>query len=209
MARAGSEIITSRSVLAVEGEDDRMFFDAMLRHLGVVGVQIESVGGKDQFKNKLPALLKTPGFFNADGSASVQHLAIVRDNDEDDAFASIANIVTKTGPTSPRCHGQFSGGKPQVGVFVMPGGDTAGTMLEDLCLESVKDHPAMECVRLFSDCVRGLSDPPRNPSKVKCQAFMAAQANIANSVGLAAKKGHWNLDSPSLGELRVFLEHLR
>jgi hypothetical protein len=209
VAGQGPRTITKRNVLAVEGEDDRNFFEALLRYMGVVEVQIEPVGGKDQFKNRLPALPKTPGFFGADGSVFVKHLAIVRDNDEDNAFASIASIVTKTGLTPPRRHGSFSDGNPHVGIFIMPGEHTGGTMLEDLCLETVTDHPAMECVGLFAECSQGLSEPPRNPSKAKCQAFLAAQADIANSVGVGAQKGHWNLGSPVLDELKAFLERLR
>ncbi len=172
-------------------------------------VQIECVGGKNQFSDKLPALLKVPGFFQPDGSSFVMRLAIVRDKDEDDAFRSIANIVKNADLVPPLAPGQFSDGSPRVGVFIMPGEHVDGTMLEDLCLETVKDHPAMRCVGLFAECVQALADSPRNPSKAKCQTFLAAQADIANSVGVGAQKGYWNLGSPVLNELKAFLENLR
>jgi len=209
MTGRGPRAITARSVLAVEGEDERKFFEALLRHINVIGVQIEPVGGKDQFRDKLPALLRTPGFYKADGSSFVEHLALVRDKNGDDAFESIANIVTKAGLIPPLRSGQFSEGSPRVGIFIMPGGNIAGTMLEDLCLEMVKDHPAMTCVRSFADCVQRLAGPPRSPSKAKCQIFLAAQGEIVNSVGLGAQKGHWNLDAPCLDELKRFLLTLK
>jgi hypothetical protein len=202
---AGSRLrtIASRNLLAVEGEDERNFFNALLSHIGVLGVQIEPVGGKHQFKNKLPALLKTPGF------SLVQHLAIVRDKDEDNAFESIANTVKKAGLTPPVGSGRFSDGSLRVGIYVMPGGDVAGTMLEDLCLETITDHPAMACVRRFADCICGLVDPPHSPSKAKCQAFLAAQVEIVNAVGLGAQKGYWDLESPVLNDLKGFLAQMR
>jgi hypothetical protein len=201
--------ITKRNVLAVEGEDEKNFFDRLMQDVSILDAQIECVGGKRQFKDKLPALLRTTNFFRADGSSFVENLAIIRDKDEDDAFKSIAGIVAKAGLTPPGKHGEFSNARPRVGIFIMPGQGVKGTMLEDLCLETVKDYEAMKCVQSFADCVQGLSDPPRNASKTKCQAFLAAQPEIVNSVGLGAQKGYWNLGSAILNELKTFLGQMK
>lgn len=136
MASKRPSTITNRKVLAVEGEDEWNFFDRLLRHLDITGVQIECVGGKKQFATKLPALLRTPGFFDAGGHPLVTHLGIVRDKDEDEAFRSIANIVKGMNLMVPDRHGGFSRGSPCVGIFIMPGEHVTGTMLEDLCLEA-------------------------------------------------------------------------
>ncbi|OHB68032.1 MAG: hypothetical protein A2Y77_01750 [Planctomycetes bacterium RBG_13_62_9] len=82
-------------------------------------------------------------------------------------------------------------------------------MLEDLCLGTVKDHDAMRCVKSFARCVQRLPDPPRNPSKAKCQAFLAAQPEIVNSVGLGAHKGYWDFSSVVLDELKAFLAQMK
>jgi len=206
--------ITARSVLVVEGEDERNFFDRLLRHIGLAGVQIESVGGKNQFPERLPALLRAPGFFEADGSPWVKNLAVVRDKDGDNAFESIANIVKRAGLTPPDEHGAFSDGSPGVGIFVMPGETIDGTMLEDLCLKTVQDHEAMPCVEQFASCVGDLPSVPRNMAKAKAQVFkaqvfLAAQTDTVDAVGLGAQKGYWDFDSPALAELKAFLEHLR
>ncbi len=195
--------ITERNVLAVEGEDERNFFSVLLPHMGILGVQIEPVGGKNQFKDKLPALVRTPGF------SLVEYLAIVRDRDDDDAFESIVTAVRRANLVPPCQPVQYSDGIPHVGVFIMLGGTIGGTMLEDLCLETVQDRPAMICVRRFSECTQDLSEPPRSPSKAKCQAFLAAQVEIANTVGVGAQKGYWNLDSPCLDDLKMFLSQMR
>lgn len=214
MADQVPRTITRRNVLAVEGEDERKFFAALLHHINITEVQIEPVGGKDQFKDKLPALLRTPGFYKADGSPFVAHLAIVRDKDVDDAFASIANTVAKADLTPPLSSGEFSDGSPRVGIFIMPGKTIDGTMLEDLCLKTVEDDRAMACVETFASCIAALPEPPRNMSKAKVQVFkahvfLATQPETIDSVGLGAQKGYWNLDSPCLDELKEFLLHLK
>lgn len=130
--------IKSKKVLAVEGKDDENFFDALLKHMNITDFEIHHVGGKDQFSKKLPALVKARNFFLADGSSFVTHLAIIRDKDEDRAFKSITNIVKKTELVPPAKPSEFSSGDPKVGVFIMPGKTIDGTMLEDLCLKTLK-----------------------------------------------------------------------
>jgi hypothetical protein len=51
----------------------------------------------------------------------------------------------------------------------------------------------------------------RSKAKVavfKAQAFLAAQTDFVDSVGLGAQKRYWNFDSPALDELKHFLENL-
>jgi hypothetical protein len=201
--------ITAKRVLAVEGEDEKNFFSVLLSHVGISGFQIEVVGGKNQFPKKFPALLKMPGFFNADESPFVTHLMIVRDRDEDQAFESIAGIVRKEGLAPPNGHARFSQANLKVGIFIMPGDTVKGTMLEDLCLKTVENDPAMKCVNEFVSCVSTLKPKPKNMSKAKAQTFLAAQPDIVNSVGVGAQKKVWDFDSSALDELKQFLSHLK
>lgn len=209
MASGQARTITSRKMLAVEGEDERNFFDKLLRQMGIANVQIEAVGGKNQFKNKLTALLKGSGFFNADGTSFVEWLAVVRDKDEDDALDSVADTIRSVCLVPPDRHGEFSEARPKVGIFIMPGETIQGAMLEDLCLKTVEGTDAMTCVEQFTSCVAALASGPKNPSKARAQAFLAAQPEAVGSVGLGAQKGYWDLDSPVLEELKAFLENLR
>jgi hypothetical protein len=201
--------IKSKKILGVEGLDEENFFDALLKHINITGVQIYQVGGKDQFKNKLPILKKTSGFLNADGSPFVTHLAVIRDKNSDDAFESVVGILKKEDFTPPKKRGEFSNDNPKVGVFIMPGKTVKGTMLEDLCLKTVEGHPAMKCVNEFASCASALEAKPKNMAKAKAQTFLAAQPEIVNSVGLGAQRGYWNFDSPTLDELKQFLGNLR
>jgi hypothetical protein len=96
----------------------------------------------------------------------------------------------------------------------MPGETIGGTMLEDLCLKTVENDKAMDCVERFASCVAALLDPPKNMSKAKIQVFkahvfLATQPETVDSMGLAAQKGYWDLESPCLDELKQFLFHLK
>ncbi|MEA1866346.1 MAG: DUF3226 domain-containing protein [Euryarchaeota archaeon] len=196
--------IREKTVLAVEGKDEVNFFDALLRYLEITGFEIRDVGGKSRFKDKLPALVKMSGF------SDVEALAVIRDADKDAnaAFDSVRYVLTKEGLEPPARMNWFSDGNPVIGIFIMPGDSDRG-MLEDLCLRTVKDHPAMECVDIFVDCVSELADPPKTLEKAKTQAFLASMPTIVNSIGLGAQKGYWNFDSSELSDLVSFIDNLR
>jgi hypothetical protein len=206
--------IKSQKIIAVEGKDEINFFDALLRHMKITDFDIRDLGGKGQFPKKFPTLLKTRGFYLADGTSFVTHLAIIRDKDEDEALKSIATIVANAGLKPPTKHSEFSNGNPKVGIFIMPGKTVDGTMLEDLCLKTVEKHNAMACVNEFASCISALEPTPKNISKAKVQVFkahvfLAAQPDIVNSAGLGAQKKYWDFDSSALDELKKFLINLK
>lgn len=199
-----AEIIRQKKVIAVEGKDEVNFFNALLKDIGITDFEIRDVGGKQQFKNKLPALVRMSGF------SDVEVLAIIRDadNDANAAFKSISNILRKEGLKPATEAAQFSEGRPKIGIFIMPGNSDAG-MLEDLCLKTVENHPAMDCVRPFVNCISELEESPNNIVKAKAQAFLAAMPELANSIGVGAQKGYWNFKSEKLTDLKSFIDNLR
>lgn len=83
-------------------------------------------------------------------------------------------------------------------------------MLEDLCLETVKDEEGMECVNRFIDCANQLENPPKNKDipKAKVQAFLAIKPGVFDMVGLGAKKKYWDFDSIALKPPKNFLSEL-
>ncbi len=196
--------IREKTVLAVEGQDEVNFFDALLRYLEITGFEIRDVGGTSRFKDKLPALVKMSGF------SDVEALAVIRDADKDAnaAFDSVRYVLTKEGLEPPARMNRFSDGNPVIGISIMTGDSDRG-MLEDLCLRTVKDHPAMECVDIFVDCVSELADPPKTLEKAKTQAFLASMPTIVNSIGLGAQKGYSNFDSSELSGLVSSIDNLR
>ena len=75
-------------VIVVEGKDEVYFLDALLRNLKITDVEVRDVGGKNQFENKLPALVNMSGF------PDVRFLAVIRDadNDPNAAFDSVRKV---------------------------------------------------------------------------------------------------------------------
>jgi len=198
------QAITSNNLIAVEGQEEVCFIKAVYKHFNFISdYHIAPVGGKEQFKTKLPALRRASGF------NGVQKLLIIRDADDDSksAFDSIVNLLKKENLPVPVAPNIFSQGQPEVCVFIMPDKSENG-MLEDLCIESVQETPTMTCVDQFIDCVTQLENPPRNIAKAKAQTYLAAMPKIINSVGLAAHKGYWNFDSIELNDLKSVLELL-
>lgn len=198
--------ISKSKLLLVEGKDEISFFTALLKKLNKeADVQIIEVGGKDNFKFELPAILNTTGF-----SENVKSLAIVRDADNnfDGAFQSVQNLLRRNHQIAPYGCNKFTMGDPKIGIYIMPDNFQNG-MLEDLCLKTQENNPIMECVNAFFDCLSTKPiDQPKNLSKAKSQVFLAAMPDIVSSVGVGALNGYWNLDDPCLYSLLTFLENL-
>ena len=162
------------------------------------------LGGKDNFKNRFPILAKTSGF------SEIEILGVVRDAETNakGAFNSITGVLSKIKLIPPTEPNTFTDGSPSIGIFIMPDNNSPG-MLEDLCLNTVVDNPAMVCVDgLMNCCAKNLDHLPENPAKAKTQAYLAAMPQIANSLGVGAKKGYWNFESEYLDDLKRFLAKL-
>jgi hypothetical protein len=204
-------------VLLVEGKDEVNFFGALLKHCGLENVDIREVGGKDKFPNELSAFLLS-------FDHQVQAYAIIRDADSGAAaaFQSVTDLLKNNKEPIPTAPEQYANSdKRRVGVFIMPGNQEEG-MLEDLCLQTVAEHPVMSCVEGYLQCLQySLTDKPsdqpkqsgqayfpKNRSKAKAQAFMAGMHETVNSVGVAAQKGCWNLNHASLNDLKSFIQAL-
>jgi hypothetical protein len=197
--------ITASKILLVEGKDEVQFFEALLNHLHLKSVQIREIGGVYKFPTEFATFLVDPGF------SQLNAYAIIRDADKSrtSAFQSVKGVLAKHNQPCPRKHAQFaSSGALKVGVFIMPG-NTTGSMLEDLCLQTVADDEAMACVNDFIHCLKTQAKcSPKNESKAKVQAFLAAMPDTVNSLGVGAQKGYWQLHHPALTELRSFLTEL-
>jgi hypothetical protein len=199
------EPFTKKRLLVVEGDDEVNFFKKLLEFIGISdNVDRRKSDGKYNFKTVMQAFTITRGF------KKIEKIAVIRDADKNanDAFRSVTGTLKKIGLKPPDRLGKFSKGIPAVGVFIMPDNYSEG-MLEDLCLETVKDHEAMKCVEEFIACTKKLEEVPKNISKAKVQAFLAAKPTIVSSVGLGAQKGYWNFKSEKLQSLITFLNQLK
>lgn len=203
--------ITSRSVLLVEGNDEKGFFEALAKwmHLQIgIDIDLRLVNGKDNYKDRFQAFLNDPGFH------SVKSYGIIRDadNSAENAFKSVQNMLNDFGQPCPAKHAAFAcnpDNKLKVGIFVMPGNASKG-MLEDLCLQSVQDHPIMPFVAEYITNVKQKmqSKAPKNESKAKVQTFLAGMKDTVPHLGVAAGKGYWDLKNTAIDEIRAFIHEL-
>ncbi len=197
------------SVLAVEGKDELNFFTALLKSEHLEGIQIFEVGGRDQFRLKLPL------FMQAENFNMVRRLGFVRDaevNAASSAFHSICGILKKCGlPVPVRAGDIVQSDAMQIGIHIMPDNASSG-MLEDLCLNSVQGSPVYRCVDSFVECFSPTLTAPEkalfNPSKARAQAFLCTRTPICNSIGIAALKGHFDFSDTCFDGIKDFLRRL-
>ncbi len=207
--------IEKETLLLVEGRDEIEFFKALLKHINVRdNVQLIEVGGKHNFKNEFPALLLSPNF------SIVRKYGIVRDADDsaDNTFQSVIGMLNHHKQPAPKKSGDIIYSENiAAGVFIMPGNSEKG-MLENLCLSTVADHPVSGCVDEYISCLKTNLKPenmpegkysfPKNEAKAKMHAFLAGMNTFVPSLGIAAQKGYFNLDSETLDDIKTFLQKL-
>lgn len=204
-------------VILVEGTHDGHLLEALLAQQDIGGLAVLPAQGWTRFRDKLKALVNSDEFLTG-----IRTLGIVRDADSsaDDAFASVIGALQGLGLPAPGEPGLIASGdrpapagaqvKPlRVGVFIMPGGGSSSGQIEDLCLHSVKEHPAIECVGRLFDCLREKDIPlPRNVSKARVHAFLSTMPVPDKHLGTAAKEGYWDFTHEAFDELRAFLRSL-
>nr|BAL54915.1 hypothetical conserved protein [uncultured Acetothermia bacterium]BAL60051.1 hypothetical conserved protein [Candidatus Acetothermum autotrophicum] len=190
-------------ILIVEGGEDKQFFQALIQHLGLSGIDIMGIGGKDQIKANLKALRNSSGF------TIVRSLGIVRDADDDPraAFQSVCSALQNAGLPVPDRPLVSVGSNPAVTVMILPDINTPGA-LEDLCLQAVANDPALPCIEQYFECLQKQGFLPKNISKAKVQAFLASRIEAGKRLGEAAQAGYWPWDSSALDQVKNFLQHI-
>jgi len=201
--------IHHKSALLVEGKDECNFFEELLKYLRINEVQIVDIGGKDQFPVAFESFSKVSDF------NLINRLGFIRDAEKKQAqaaFSSICSILQKHQFPVP--------GNPNeiektdaicIGIFIMPDNVTEG-MLENLCLKSIKDKPIYGCINEYIKCIKKFqSDNEKemfNEPKAFVQTYLSAQSPIANSLGVGAKKGHWDFNNKCFDDIKKFLKEL-
>ncbi len=166
-----NEIKQSR-LLVVEGDDGRVFLEAMLGHLALPhSIQVMSFGGNQELAKYLRTLTLSPRF------ATVESVGIVRDAETNPAgaFQSARAAISGAGLQSPPSAGARSSGPPAVSVFILPDAATPG-MLETLCLRSVAGHPALPCVDALFSCLDGQGVPRPSPRRRRAPTHSSRRA---------------------------------
>lgn len=198
----GSARIERAKQLLVEGRDAEVFIHAFMDRLGIQDVQVQDYRGVSDLPVFLKSLRQAPHF-----KERVVRLGVLRDAELDarSAFQSVTQAIEAARLPAPGKPSHFVGARPEVGVYILPDGSSPG-MLESLCMASVQDSPAIECVASYFMCLRnvGLS-PPSHPEKARAHAFLASREVPDLLVGEAAWKGYWRFEHRSMDTLRSFL----
>lgn len=206
MAQLDLNIEVPKQVI-VEGEDDVRVLNALRQHLDISDIQIVSCGGYNNLSNFLRTLRALPDF------ARLQSLAVVvdADQDADGRRRGVSDRLASAGlPRPGRPLEPISETGLTVAYLVVPH-DAPGTMMEDVCLNSVSDDPAVECVGQFMDCVNQAPIPGPNPRwipKARAHAFLASRERPDLRLGEAAERGIWRFDSEAFRPLIDLLRML-
>lgn len=79
-------------------------------------------------------------------------------------------------------------------------------MMEDLCLESVSQDPAMLCVDGYFECLHKHGIPSSaNISKARVHTFLASRQEAGLRLGEAAQKGYWPWNNEAFEQVKEFL----
>ncbi len=196
--------IEQPNLLVVEGREEELFFGALIKHLGLQSIQTMPVGGKEQLRRNLKALVVSPGF------SEVVSLGVVRDANADPgaAFQSVRDALQAVNLPAPDRSLVAVGERPRVAVLILPEVDMPG-MLEDLCLRAIGQGPAMLCVERFFECLQQEELPlPDNMSKAKVQVFLASSRKAGLRLGEAAQAGCWPWNEKAFEQVRDFLRRI-
>ena len=93
-------------------------------------------------------------------------------------------------------------------VHIFPDGADPG-MIETLCLRSIRDNTAYECIEAFIACAasKGMPIPDGfKRDKHLAQVYLAMQKEVQISPGKASHTGAWPFDHDAFRSLRDFLQ---
>ena len=184
--------------LLVEGNDQRNFFEALTKHLSIPNIQMQNFGGVAQLHVFLSGFAKSSNF------AKVRSIGIVRDAEgpAGSARQSVLSALRNAGLPAPAPAGQqASVGSPRVSVFILPDDKNPG-MLETLLCRTFAGSAEDRCIDDYFACVPA---SVHRPEKARAQAWLATKPDPHVSVGVATKKGYWDLDHAVFADLRNFL----
>ena len=199
--------ISEPKQVLVEGHEEVRVFGRLTANLGLTSVQCHPYQGKPKLREFLRTFTALSDF------AKVRSLAVVADADFDVGATrdSIRGALQNAGlpqPTDPLT--EVSAGNLSVSYLILPHSRDQG-MLEDVCLESVRSEPVMECVDQFIECVKGKREnwpKPEDEAKARVHAYLASLTPPDLRLGEAAQKSLWNFDSAAFDPLKELLRNL-
>ena len=92
-------------------------------------------------------------------------------------------------------------------ALILPGDNNRPGMLETLLnARAFVDTQEEACINTFFECVEDSSGVPiQRPHKARARVYLTTKPDPHLSVGVAAKRGYWDLDHPAFNRIRQFL----
>lgn len=209
----GSQVIHLERprLLLVEGTDDYWFFRRIIERRQSAGIQIIEFGGKDTLGEFLTNVLVP----RIRGTDIVRIIGIARDADDfyNRAYQSVGDSLRRAGLPVPQepltyANGMLDDTTIRTAAYIIPDNGSPGD-LETLCLQAVRNAPAIPCVDGYFDCLELIGHVPRQESKARLQAFLAANpGNPTLRIGEAIAAGVISWDSPAFDDVHKFLDML-
>lgn len=191
----GPKIAISEEVLLLgEGKDEELLFCAMLKALGIAGVQVFGYGGIDNLDTFVRTLMITTGF------KSVRVIGVTRDNDDNPEGASESLAGLRQSVELPNA--------VRLETFSLPSPGKSGA-LEDLVFSSVEKTPIGQCAQELLKCAeKWISKPITPQGKALIHAYLACANPGEPRMGLAASSGVFDFRDPAFQSLNQFLQGL-
>ena len=181
-------------LLLVEGKEDEQFFIQLGTHLGIIKnwpLHINQLGGVSGLEDYLVAVTRVGSF------PKLAAIGIVRDSDfNTNALRSVQSAIRNANDAEspiklpvPDDVMKWSGGRPSVGVMIMPSAQREG-MLEDLVMDAFQEDPVTACVDLYFQCLRenGGSVLQNKLSKARLRTFVTGKNVSEEADGDDTKK---------------------
>ena len=200
--------IHERRLLLVEGRDEVNLFRALIRGCfdDDPGIQVIDAGGKDQFRRNLRSIQIAATWQRRLCNRLASSAMLTKTPSA--AFASVCDGIRSANYEPPMSHGEFSTGRPTIGVFIVPDGSTPGA-IETLCRRSCRANVTAACVEEYLKCLEERhATSSRNPDKSFAHAYLAATENPVARVGEGALQGVWDFASSAFEPLAQFLHQL-
>ena len=220
------------SVLVVEGQDEVIFFGRLFKHLLIdkETFLIYEAKGISEIENQLKRITVTFSDDSKRNDKMLRYVAVVCDVDKKGIagqFKAMSNLFSRvnkhnvkneSGATLlpiPERHKELSEIENglQTAVYVMPGDDAHGTMLEGLCLQYLNDREKerMACIEALLKCAELKH---KKEEKAKLQIALAFEEGKKDkkgprsSVGSAAQDDIWNFDHEAFKDVKTFLQQI-
>ncbi|WP_312559780.1 DUF3226 domain-containing protein [Atlantibacter hermannii] len=209
--------IEKSKLLFVEGKDEVIFFDSLLKHMGNQyhdEIQVVPYEGKAKLHNFISMISKTENFIE-----NTISLVITRDADDDmtAAVSSINHTLKKVFDIDNVQHGEFyESDVIKVGVYILPGYVNKGE-LEDLVLNSLKGNNIYGLVDSYFVSLRHETQPenqqsefhfPKKASKAKMQIYFSSMKESDARLGISAQRKYVDFDHQCFNDIKEFLMRL-